>query len=55
MKSNGKSEVLVEKDPVPFKVDTGAEVTALSDATFNSIQNSVEVKSDDQRTKPCTP
>ena len=34
-------EVLVETDPVPFKVDTGAEVTALSDTTFNSIQNSV--------------
>ena len=34
-------KVLVEKDPVTFKVDTGAEVTAMSDATFNSIQNSV--------------
>ena len=34
-------KVLVEKDPVTFKVDTGAEVTALSDATYNSIQKSV--------------
>ena len=35
-------KVLVEKDPVPFKVDTAAEVTAMSDATFNSIQKSVQ-------------
>ena len=34
-------KVLVEKDPMTFKVDTGAEVTAMSDATFNSIQNSM--------------
>ena len=34
-------EVLVEKHPVIFKVDTGAEVTALSHTTFNSIQKSM--------------
>ena len=45
--------MLVEKDPVLFKVDTGAEVTALSDAT---IQNSVPPNWRSQiRTKPCTP
>ena len=34
-------EVLVEKHLVTFKVDTGAEVTALSHTTFNSIQKSL--------------
>ena len=34
-------EVLVEKHPVTFKVDTGAEVTALSHTTFNSIQKTM--------------
>ena len=34
-------KVLVEKDSVTFKVDTGAEVTAMSDTTFYSIKNSV--------------
>ena len=34
-------EVLVEKDSVTFKVDTGAEVTAMSDTTFYSIKNPV--------------
>ena len=29
------------KKPVTFKVDTGAEITALSDTTYNSIQKSV--------------
>ena len=32
-------EVLIESDPVTFKVDTGAEVTALSDTTFHSLKN----------------
>ena len=32
-------EVLIENDPVTFKVDTGAEVTALSDTTFHSLKH----------------
>ena len=32
-------EVLMENHPVTFKVDTGAEVTALSDTTFHSLKN----------------
>ena len=32
-------KVLVDKDPVTFKVDTGAEVTAMSDVTFHSLTN----------------
>ena len=31
--------VLVEKNPVLFKVDTGAEVTALSEDTFRTFSN----------------
>ena len=34
-------KVLVDKDPVTFKVDTGAEVTAMSDVTFHSLTNPV--------------
>ena len=33
--------VLVESNSVSFKVDTGAEVTALSDVTFQSFTNPV--------------
>ena len=32
-------EVLIENNPVTFKMDTGAEVTALSDTTFHSLKN----------------
>ena len=34
-------KVLVEKGPVTFKVDTGAEVTAISDTTFHLIKKLV--------------
>ena len=30
-------QILVEKDPITFKVDTGAEVTAISETTFYSL------------------
>ena len=32
-------EVLIENDPATFKVDTGAEVTALSDSTFHLLKH----------------
>ena len=32
-------EVLMENHPITFKVDTSAEVTALSDTTFHSLKN----------------
>ena len=40
-KNQWNVKVLVEKDTVTFKVDTGAEMTAMSDTTFYSIKNSV--------------
>ena len=33
-------QIQVEKDPVTFKVDTGAEVTAMSETTFYSLKKS---------------
>ena len=32
-------EILIENDPVTFKVDTGAKVMALSDTAFHSLKN----------------
>jgi len=37
--------VTVEEHPVVFKVDTGAEVTALSAKTYNLLHKSVQLQS----------
>ena len=34
-----KIELNVKEQPLPFKIDTGAEVTAISESTWKSLQN----------------